>query len=87
MNFLLLLFLVFFAPLLLFAAWLVASSCLRSRFRTRIGGFSVRPGLDSYGQSYLRTMANAGSAMSEQIELDDMLTEPGTRRHFEEEED
>jgi hypothetical protein len=32
-------------------------------------------------------MANSGAAMSEQIELDDMLQEPGTRRHFEEEED
>ncbi|KAJ5098330.1 hypothetical protein N7532_005331 [Penicillium argentinense] len=85
MNFLLLLFLVFFAPLLLFAAWLAASSCLGNRFRTRVGGFSVRPGLDSYGQSYLRTMANSGPALSEQIEMDDMLAEPGTHRHFEEE--
>ncbi|KAJ5546202.1 hypothetical protein N7494_003787 [Penicillium frequentans] len=75
MNFLLLMSLVFFAPLLLYVG---------SRFRTRLGGFSVRPGLDSYGQSYLRTMANSGSAMSEQIEMEDMLAEPGTHRHFEE---
>ncbi|KAJ5433198.1 uncharacterized protein N7458_012354 [Penicillium daleae] len=87
MNFLLLLFLVFFAPLLLFAVWLAASSCLGNRLRTRGGGFSVRPNLDTYGQSYLRTMANSGAAMSEQIELDDMLAEPGTRRHFDEDED
>ncbi|THC95452.1 hypothetical protein EYZ11_005094 [Aspergillus tanneri] len=51
MNFFLLLFLVFFAPLLLFL------------------------GLDAYGRDYLRTMANSGSAMSEQIELDNMLVE------------
>ncbi|CAI7625492.1 unnamed protein product [Penicillium palitans] len=78
MGFLLLLFLVFFAPLILFVAWLAASSCLGNRLR------SVRPGLDGYGASYLRTMANSGPAMSEQIEMDDMLAEPGTHRHFEE---
>lgn len=32
-------------------------------------------------------MANSGAAMSEQIEMEDMLDEPGTRRHFEEEDD
>ncbi|KAJ5370929.1 uncharacterized protein N7496_007021 [Penicillium cataractarum] len=85
MNFLLLLFLVFFAPLLLFVAWLAASSCLGNRLRSRGGRLSVRPDFDTYGQSYLRTMANSGAAMSEQIELDDMLAEPGTRRHFDEE--
>ncbi|KAJ5690363.1 hypothetical protein N7462_004755 [Penicillium macrosclerotiorum] len=85
MNFLFLLFLVFFAPLILFAAWLAASSCLGNRFRARFGGVSVRPGVDSYGQSYLRTMANSGPAMSEQIELEDTLAEPGIWRHFEEE--
>ncbi|KAJ5120494.1 uncharacterized protein N7515_009882 [Penicillium bovifimosum] len=78
MGSLLLMFLVFFAPLLLFVAWLAASSCLGNRLR------SVRPGWDSYGANYLRTMANSGPAMSEQIELDDMLAEPGTRRQFEE---
>ncbi|KAJ5893609.1 hypothetical protein N7495_005300 [Penicillium taxi] len=85
MNFLLLLVLVFFAPLLLFIAWLAASSCLGNRFRTPLGGFSVRPGLDSYGQSYLCTMANSGPAMSEQIELENMLAEPGTHPQFDEE--
>ncbi|KAJ5674622.1 uncharacterized protein N7477_004556 [Penicillium maclennaniae] len=84
MNFLLLLFLVFFAPLLLFAAWLAASSCLGNGFR--LGGFSARPGM-AYGQSYLRTMANSGPAMSEQIEMDDMLAEPGTHRPFDEEDE
>jgi hypothetical protein len=29
-------------------------------------------------------MANSGPAMSEQIEMDDMLAEPGTYRHFDE---
>ncbi|KAJ6134061.1 hypothetical protein N7523_000383 [Penicillium sp. IBT 18751x] len=84
MNFLLLLFLVFFAPLLLFVAWLAASSCLGNGFR--LGGFSARPGM-AYGQSYLRTMANSGPAMSEQIEMDDMLAEPGTYRPFDEEDE
>ncbi|KAJ5697752.1 hypothetical protein N7488_011436 [Penicillium malachiteum] len=84
MNFLLLLFLVFFGPLLLFIVWLAASSCLGNRFRLR--GFSAQPGVVAYGQSYLRTMANSGPAMSEQIEMDDMLDEPGTRRRFEEDE-
>ncbi|KAJ5832731.1 hypothetical protein N7474_001042 [Penicillium riverlandense] len=89
MDFLLLLFLVFFAPLLLFIAWLVVSSCLGNRFRAHMGGFSVRPGLDAYGPSYLRTMASSGPAMSEQIELEDMFSssEPGMRRHVEEEDD
>lgn len=30
-------------------------------------------------------MANSGPAMSEQIEMDDMLAEPGTHRDFDEE--
>lgn len=42
-------------------------------------------GLGAYGQSYLRTMAYSGPALSEQIEMDDMLDEPGTRQQFEEE--
>ncbi|KAJ5086487.1 hypothetical protein NUU61_007794 [Penicillium alfredii] len=94
MDFLLLLFLVFFAPLLLFIdpsvitetrpAWLAVSACLGSHLRTRLGEFSARPGLDAYGPSYLRTMASTGPSMSEQIELEDMLAEPGTHRHFEE---
>lgn len=29
-------------------------------------------------------MANSSAAMSEQIELDDMLAEPGTHRQYEE---
>ena len=65
-------------------AWLAASSCLGNGFR--LGGFSARPGM-AYGQSYLRTMANSGPALSEQIEMDDMLAEPGTHRHFDEEEE
>ncbi|KAL4733984.1 hypothetical protein BDV11DRAFT_209776 [Aspergillus similis] len=65
MNFILLLFLVFFTPLTLF---------IGNRFRSGFGS-SVRPGIGSYGRHYLRTMANTGSAMSEQIELDNLLVE------------
>ncbi|OJI96183.1 hypothetical protein ASPVEDRAFT_119263 [Aspergillus versicolor CBS 583.65] len=74
MNFFLLIFLVFFTPLILFLAWLAFSSCLGSRFHSRFVR-SARPGLDSYGRDYLRTMVNTGPAMSEQIELDNMLVE------------
>ncbi|KAL4821394.1 hypothetical protein BDW67DRAFT_48860 [Aspergillus spinulosporus] len=74
MNFFLLLFLVFFTPLTLFIAWLAFSSCLGNRFRSRFGS-SARPGIGSYGRHYLRTMVNTGSAMSEQIELDNLLVD------------
>lgn len=94
MNFFLIVFLVFFAPLILFLgcypacsllavifsatdtsqAWLAFSSYLGSRFHSRFVR-SARPGLDSYGRDYLRTMVNTGPAMSEQIELDNMLVE------------
>ncbi|KAL4948170.1 hypothetical protein BDW69DRAFT_97894 [Aspergillus filifer] len=66
MNFFLLIFLVFSLPLILFLAWLALSSCLGNRLRSRRG-------FDSYGREYLRTMVNTGPAMSEQIELDNML--------------
>lgn len=38
---------------------------------------SIRPGVDAYAydRHYLRTMTNPGSAMSEQIELDEMIRE------------
>lgn len=55
-------------------AWLAFSSYLGSRFHSRFVR-SARPGLDSYGRDYLRTMVNTGPAMSEQIELDNMLVE------------
>ncbi|KAJ5488877.1 hypothetical protein N7539_003767 [Penicillium diatomitis] len=67
---------------MLFAAWLAASTCLGNRLRNERD--SGRQYFGAYGQSYLRTMANSGPAMSEQIELDDMLAEPGTRRDFQE---
>ncbi|PWY84850.1 hypothetical protein BO70DRAFT_395533 [Aspergillus heteromorphus CBS 117.55] len=73
MNFLLLLFLVFFAPLLLFLAWLGLSSCLGDRLRAYFSASSAGPGMDSYGRDYFRGMGNTGSAMSEQIELENML--------------
>ncbi|PYH42824.1 uncharacterized protein BP01DRAFT_393856 [Aspergillus saccharolyticus JOP 1030-1] len=74
MSFLLLLFFVFFAPLLLVLAWLGLSSCLRNRrLRSYFSASPAEPGIDSYGRHYLRTMVNTGPAMSEQIELDDMM--------------
>ncbi|KAL2221903.1 hypothetical protein M432DRAFT_636573 [Thermoascus aurantiacus ATCC 26904] len=78
MDFLLLLGLVFFAPLLLFIAFLALSSCLGDGFRARLAGFTIRPRIDAYDRHYLRTMTNggSGSAMSEQIELENMLREP-----------
>ncbi|KAE8146801.1 hypothetical protein BDV25DRAFT_143334 [Aspergillus avenaceus] len=75
MDFLVLLFLVFFAPLLLLLAWFALSSCLGSRLRSRVTRASFEPGMDAYGRDYLRTMAGTGSAMSEQIEMEDMLRE------------
>ncbi|KAL2006260.1 hypothetical protein VTN00DRAFT_9914 [Thermoascus crustaceus] len=84
MNFLLLLGLVFFAPLVLFVAFLALSSCLGDSFRARLAGFAVRPRIDAYDRNYLRTMTNSGSAMSEQIELENMLREP---EYAEEEDD
>ncbi|OJJ79497.1 uncharacterized protein ASPGLDRAFT_39817 [Aspergillus glaucus CBS 516.65] len=65
MNFFILLFLVFFSPLLLVLAWF-AFFRLRRHFEDE----STRP---AFGRSYLRTMAQTGGAMSEQIELQDML--------------
>ncbi|KAE8350411.1 hypothetical protein BDV28DRAFT_150954 [Aspergillus coremiiformis] len=73
MNFVLLLFLVFFAPLLLLLAWLALSSCLGSGLRSRFTRDSLREGMDAYGRDYLRGMASSGPAMSEQIELENML--------------
>ena len=46
------------------------SSCLGDNFRARI---SVSPRNGIYEKDYLRTMANSGSAMSEQIELQEMM--------------
>ncbi|PYH83800.1 hypothetical protein BO82DRAFT_400199 [Aspergillus uvarum CBS 121591] len=74
MSFLLLLFFVFFTPLLLLLAWLGLSSCMRNRrVRSYFAASPAGPGIDSYGRHYLRTMVNTGPAMSEQIELDDMM--------------
>lgn len=50
-------------------AYLAISSCLGERFRTRLSG-------GSYDRSYLRTMTNGGPAMSEQIEMEEMLNNP-----------
>jgi len=55
-------------------AYLALSSCLGDSFRARISGFPINPRRAVYDQNYLRTMTNQG-AMSEQIELQDMLHE------------
>ncbi|PGG95264.1 hypothetical protein AJ79_10153 [Helicocarpus griseus UAMH5409] len=63
--------LLLLGPILLFLTFLALSSCLGDGFRARLAG--VNPREAAYGRSYLRTMTNSGSAMSEQIELEDML--------------
>ncbi|PTU25377.1 hypothetical protein P175DRAFT_0426628, partial [Aspergillus ochraceoroseus IBT 24754] len=56
-------------------AWLAFSSCLGGHVRSWFTGISRGSGRDYYGRQYLRTMVNTGPAMSEQIELDNMLVE------------
>ncbi|KAI2866439.1 hypothetical protein CBS12448_1163 [Aspergillus niger] len=73
MSFLFLLFMVFFAPFLLLLACLGFSKFIAPRLRTYFSASPAGPGLDSYGRHYLRSMVNTGSAMSEQIELQNML--------------
>ncbi|KKZ63665.1 hypothetical protein EMCG_02033 [[Emmonsia] crescens] len=73
MNVILLLSLLLLGPILLLIAFLALSSCLGDSFRARIAGFSINPREGVYDRSYLRTMTNSSSAMSEQIELEDML--------------
>lgn len=74
--------LVFFIPLGVYQS----KSSYRSIDRTDRGGFLSflwaslparfrTPTLDSFGRSYLQTMAGSGPAMSEQIELENMLAE------------
>ncbi|KAG5304802.1 hypothetical protein I7I50_05007 [Histoplasma capsulatum G186AR] len=77
MNVILLLSLLLLGPFFLLIAFLALTSCLGESFRARIAGFSINPREAAYGRSYLRTMTNSGSAMSEQIELDDMLRDRG----------
>ncbi|KAK2766828.1 hypothetical protein FQN54_006142 [Arachnomyces sp. PD_36] len=57
----------------LFIVFLALSSCLGDGFRARIAGFSINPRAAVYDNNYLRTMTNSGPAMSEQIELEEML--------------
>ncbi|PGH05539.1 hypothetical protein GX51_02878 [Blastomyces parvus] len=73
MNVIWLLSLLLLGPFLLLLAFLALTSCLGDSFRARIAGFSINPRDAIYDRSYLRTMTNSGSAMSEQIELEDML--------------
>ncbi|OJI87208.1 hypothetical protein ASPTUDRAFT_188533 [Aspergillus tubingensis CBS 134.48] len=70
MSFLSLLFLVFFAPFLLLLGF---SRFIAPRLRSHFSASPAGPGLDLYGRHYLRSMLNTGSAMSEQIELQNML--------------
>ncbi|KGQ01754.1 hypothetical protein PAAG_11472 [Paracoccidioides lutzii Pb01] len=73
MNVIWLLSLLFFGPILLLIVFLALSSCLGDGFRAHLAGFSVNPREGAYGRSYLRTMTNSGSAMSEHVELEDMI--------------
>ena len=54
-------------------AYLVLSSCLGNNFRARVSGFSISSQSGIYDKDYLRTMANSGSGMSGQIELQEMM--------------
>ncbi|KAJ9304993.1 hypothetical protein DTO217A2_5485 [Paecilomyces variotii] len=76
MNFWLFMVMIFFAPLVVFLVFLALSSCLGDSLRAHFAGFPIRPRIDSYDRNYLRTMTNSGPAMSEQIELEEMLREP-----------
>lgn len=53
--------------------FLALSSCFGEGFRARLAGFSINPRAVVYDNNYLRTMTNTGPAMSEQIELEEML--------------
>ncbi|MCJ1235739.1 hypothetical protein MMC14_003710 [Varicellaria rhodocarpa] len=54
-------------------SYLAASSCLGDSFRAQVPGFPVNPRHAVYDRNYFRTMTNSGPAMSEQIELQEML--------------
>jgi len=76
MNVIVLLTLLFFIPLLLFAVFLGLSSCLGDNFRARFSGINVNPRHASFGRSYARGLGSgAGQGGWEQIEMEDMLGE------------
>lgn len=76
MNILVLLSLLLFIPLLLFLAFLAASSCMGDRFRARVSGMTFNPRHASFGRNYTRGFGSgASSAGWEQIEMEDMLGE------------
>ncbi|KAA6407700.1 MAG: hypothetical protein FRX48_08538 [Lasallia pustulata] len=75
MHIFLLLALLISLPILLFVAYLAISSCLGDRFRARISGFTLNPRHAVYDRSYLRTMTNSGPALSEQIEMHDIMND------------
>lgn len=74
MNIFLILGLILFLPLLLFAAYLLLSSCLGDSFRARISGVPVNIRQTTYGQTYARNIGSAtGQGGWEQIEMEDMM--------------
>lgn len=74
MNIFIILGLILFLPLLLFAAYLLLSSCLGDSFRARISGVPVNIRQTTYGQTYARNIGSAtGQGGWEQIEMEDMM--------------
>lgn len=71
-----------------FASWLTRSLAVLALtshfggegFRATLAGFSVNPRRGVYDRNYLRSMTNTGSAMSEQIELNDLLADSDQQR-------
>ncbi|TIA19306.1 hypothetical protein D6C81_04743 [Aureobasidium pullulans] len=74
MNILVLLFFVFFLPLVALLVWFALSSCLGDNVRARIGGTTINPRHGAYGRTYARNLPSyPGAAGSEAIEMEDML--------------
>jgi len=87
MNIFVLLGFILFLPLVLFAAYLVLSSCLGDSFRARLAGVPVDVQQATYGRTYTRNFGSgAGHGGWEQIEMEDMM-EPALRDIPEEEYD
>ncbi|EGD88811.1 hypothetical protein H112_03731 [Trichophyton rubrum D6] len=79
MDLLSLLGLIVFSLLLLLLALWTIRFCLRAAFGTRDVNFRLEPRDGVFDRNYLRTMGGSGSsALSEQIELDEMLSDPVT---------
>ncbi|KAM5461727.1 hypothetical protein MferCBS49748_007101 [Microsporum ferrugineum] len=76
MNLLSLLGLIGLSLLLLLLALWTIRFCLRAGFGSRDVNFRLDPRDGVFDRNYLRTMAGGGPALSEQIELDEMLSDP-----------